>query len=83
MDESYSRSSNVDNAHLLKGDLLLINGELDDNVDPASTLQVVNALIQADKPFEQLYMPGKGHGLGGSYEFNRLCDFFIKNLQKK
>lgn len=83
VDESYSRSSNVDNAHLLKGDLLLINGELDDNVDPASTLQVVNALIKADKPFEQLYMPGKGHGLGGSYEFNRLCDFFIKNLQKK
>lgn len=83
VDESYSRSSNVDNAHLLKGDLLLINGELDDNVDPASTLQVVNALIKADKPFEQLYMPGKGHGLGGNYEFNRLCDFFIKNLQKK
>lgn len=83
VDESYSRSSNVDNAHLLKGELLLINGELDDNVDPASTLQVVNALIKADKAFEQLYMPGKGHSLGGSYEFNRLCDFFIKNLQKK
>ena len=59
VDESYSRSSNVDNAHLLKGDLLLINGELDDNVDPASTLQVVDALIKADKMFEQLYLPGK------------------------
>ena len=56
MDESYSRSSNVDNAHLLKGDLLLINGELDDNVDPASTLQVVDALIKADKMFEQLFI---------------------------
>lgn len=83
VDESYSRSSNVDNAHLLKGDLLLINGELDDNVDPASTLQVVDALIKANKPFEQLYMPGKGHSLGGDYEFKRLCNFFVRTLQQK
>lgn len=83
IDESYSRSSNVDNAHLLKGDLLLINGELDDNVDPASTMQVVDALIKADKPFEQLYMPGKGHSLGGNYEMQRLRDFFVKHLLKR
>lgn len=83
IDDSYSRSSNVDNAHLLKGDLFLINGELDDNVDPASTLQVVNALIKEDKTFDQLYMPGKGHGLGGNYEFSRLCDFFIRSLSQK
>ena len=43
IDASYSTSSNVDNAYRLKGKLLLINGELDDNVDPASTLQVVSA----------------------------------------
>ena len=47
IDASYSTSSNVDNAWRLKGKLLLINGELDDNVDPASTLQVVNALVNA------------------------------------
>mgnify|MGYP002741576716 CR=1 FL=1 len=81
VDESYRRSSNVDNAHLLKGDLLLINGELDDNVDPASTLQVVDALIKADKMFEQLYMPGKGHSLGGKYELHRLYDFFDRKLK--
>ena len=81
VDEAYSRSSNVDNAHLLKGDLLLINGELDDNVDPASTLQVVDALIKADKMFEQLYMPGKGHNLGGEYELHRLYDFFDRKLK--
>lgn len=81
VDESYSRSSNVDNAHLLKGDLLLINGELDDNVDPASTLQVVDALIKADKMFEQLYLPGKGHSLGGKYEIHRLYDFFDRKLK--
>lgn len=82
IDDSYSRSSNVDNAHLLKGDLLLINGELDDNVDPASTLQVVNALVKADKMFEQLYLPSKGHSLGGIYELHRLYRFFQKSLYK-
>lgn len=80
IDTSYSASSNVDNAWRLKGRLMLINGELDDNVDPASTLQVVNALIKANKNFEQLYLPGKGHSLGGSYEMHRIHDFFVKNL---
>ena len=80
LDESYSACSNVDNAHLLKGKLLLINGELDDNVDPASTLQVVNALVKANKNFEQLYLPGKTHSLGGPYEMHRLDDFFVKHL---
>lgn len=81
VDESYSRSSNVDNAYLLKGDLLLINGELDDNVDSASTLQVVDALVKADKMFEQLYLPGKGHSLGGSYELHRIYEFFARKLK--
>ncbi|MDD2437026.1 MAG: DPP IV N-terminal domain-containing protein [Massilibacteroides sp.] len=80
IDESYSACSNVDNAHLLKGKLLLINGELDDNVDPASTLQVVNALVKANKNFEQLYLPGRTHSLGGPYEMHRLDDFFVKHL---
>lgn len=82
VDESYSRSSNVDNAHLLKGDLLLINGEVDSNVDPASTLQVVDALVKADKMFEQLYLPGRGHSLGKPYELHRLYEFFGRKLKK-
>ena len=82
IDESYSRSSNVDNAHLLSNPLLLINGELDDNVDPASTLQVVDALIKADKPFEQLYLPGKGHNLGAPYILHRIYNFFNRQFQK-
>ncbi len=83
VDESYSRSSNVDNAHLLKGDLFLINGELDDNVDPASTLQVVKALMKADKKFEQLYLPGRDHNLGQRFEVYRMYDFFVRKLRDK
>lgn len=80
LDESYSASSNVDNAHLLKGKLLLINGELDDNVDPTSTLQVVDALMKANKNFEQLYLPGKGHSLGGTFEMHKMYDHFVRYL---
>ena len=81
VDSSYVRSSNVANAHRLRGDLLLINGELDDNVDPASTLQVVDALVRAGKMFEQLYLPGKNHNLGGRYEVRRMYDFFVRKLR--
>lgn len=80
IDESYSASSNVDNAWRLKGKLLLINGELDDNVDPASTLQVVSELMKANKNFDQLYLPGKSHSLGGAFEMHKIHDFFVKNL---
>jgi len=83
IDVSYSTSSNVDNAYRLKGKLLLINGELDDNVDPASTLQVVSALMKANKNFEQLYLPGKTHSLGGPFEMHKMHDFFVKNLLRQ
>ena len=76
----YSENSNVDNAWRLQGTLLLINGEMDDNVDPASTLQVVKALIKADKDFEQLYLPGYTHNLGDDYVTRKVFEFFYENI---
>ena len=76
----YAASSNVDNAYRLKGALLLSVGELDTNVDPSSTFQVVNALVKADKKFDLLVVPGGGHGSGGEF-FQRLQrDFFVYHL---
>lgn len=77
----YAESSNVDNAWRMNGHLLLINGELDDNVDPASTLQVVDALLKADKDFEQLYLPGHSHNLGSDYITRRTFEFLTRWLQ--
>jgi len=77
----YAASSNVDNAAKLKGRLLLIVGEMDTNVDPASTMQVVNALIKADKVFDLLVIPGGGHGMGGAYGERKMYDFFVRELQ--
>ncbi|HEX5082554.1 MAG TPA: DPP IV N-terminal domain-containing protein, partial [Blastocatellia bacterium] len=76
----YAASSNVDNANRLQGKLLLIVGEVDTNVDPASTMQVVNALIKADKTFDLLVIPGGGHGMGGAYGEKKRNDFFVHHL---
>jgi dipeptidyl aminopeptidase/acylaminoacyl peptidase len=76
----YAAASNVENAAKLQGKLLLVVGELDTNVDPSSTLQVVNALIKANKNFDLLYVPGGGHGAGGAYGQRLLEDFFVHNL---
>jgi dipeptidyl aminopeptidase/acylaminoacyl peptidase len=76
----YEASSNVVHAGKLTGKLLLVVGELDTNVDPSSTLQVVNALIRAQKDFELLFIPGAGHGSGGDYGNRRRYDFFVRHL---
>jgi dipeptidyl aminopeptidase/acylaminoacyl peptidase len=76
----YASSSNVDNAYRLQGKLLLVVPELDTNVDPSSTYQVVNALIKANKKFDFLAVPGGNHGAGGAYYQHLLQDFFVHNL---
>ena len=56
-------------------------GELDTNVDPASTMQVVNALIKADKDFDLAVVPGATHGVGEiPYLRRRRQDFFVRHL---
>jgi dipeptidyl aminopeptidase/acylaminoacyl peptidase len=76
----YIACSNVENAHKLKGRLLLSVGEMDSNVDPASTFQVVNALVKAGKTFDLLVLPGQGHSNGGPYGDRKRYDFFVRHL---
>ena len=76
----YSASSNIDNAHRLKGRLLLIVGEMDNNVPPESTLRLVDALIKSNKDFDMIFQPGGGHGGGGRHGDRRRKDFFRKHL---
>jgi dipeptidyl aminopeptidase/acylaminoacyl peptidase len=79
----YSESSNVDNAWRLQGKLMLVVGEMDRNVDPSSTFQVVARLIKANKTFSLLVVPGAGHGTRGPfarYTERNLDDFFVHNL---
>ena len=76
----YGASSNVDNAHKLRGRMMLLVPEMDTNVDPASTMQVVDALIRANKTFELVVVPGANHGAGGAFTTRKRNDWFVKNL---
>jgi len=76
----YAENSNITNAYLLKGKLMLMVGELDDNVDPASTIKLCDALIKADKDFEFVILPGMNHTGGGNYGERKRRDFFVKYL---
>ena len=76
----YAASSNVDNADKLQGKVLLVIGEMDTNVDPASSLQVVNAFVKAHKHFDMLYIPGQNHGVGILSDEHYRDDYFVHNL---
>ena len=76
----YVACSNTENAYRLEGNLLLLVGEMDTNVDPSSTMQVVNALIKHKKTFDLLVIPGANHGDGGPYGNRKRYDFFVHHL---
>lgn len=78
--EHYQQQANPTLAPNLKGKLLLVHGDLDDNVHPAATLQLVDALIKANKDFDLLIMPNKHHGLGNGYFVRKRWDYFVKYL---
>jgi dipeptidyl aminopeptidase/acylaminoacyl peptidase len=82
VDDCYARSSNTEDAHKLQGHLLLIVGELDTNVDPASTTQVVGALQKAGKAFDFMPINGTGHGAAETPYGSRLrMDFLVRHLK--
>ena len=78
----YNIEKNPDLAKNLKGHLMLVHGDVDNNVHPANTIRMVNALIRANKRFEMLMLPGQRHGFGDmtEYFFWRMADFFTKHL---
>lgn len=77
----YADNSNVTHAEKLRGALLLTVGEVDRNVDPASTMQVVRALLDHDKEFDWLVVPSAGHGAGEApWLDRRRKQFFVEHL---
>lgn len=78
----YSIQTNPEIASNLKGHLMLVHGDIDNNVHPANTIRVVNALIRANKRFDMLILPGQRHGFGdmNEYFFWRLADYYAEWL---
>jgi dipeptidyl aminopeptidase/acylaminoacyl peptidase len=79
--DNYLNQVNALLAENLKGKLLLVCGDMDDNVPPALTLQLVDALIKANKDFDLLVLPNRNHGHATDpYFTRRRWDYFVKNL---
>jgi dipeptidyl aminopeptidase/acylaminoacyl peptidase len=78
----YNIEKNQDLARNLKGHLMLSTGDIDNNVHPAGTIRVANALIKANKRFDLLILPGQRHGYGDmvEYFFWRMADYFTEYL---
>ena len=77
---NYDDQANENHAKNLKGKLLLAHGTMDDNVPPYNTLLVVDALIKANKDFDLILFPNRGHGLGEPYMVRRRWDYFVEHL---
>ena len=78
----YKITTNPEIAHKLKGHLLLVHGDIDNNVHPANTMRVVEALIEAKKRFDMLILPRQRHSFGDmdEYFYWRLVDYFSEYL---
>jgi dipeptidyl aminopeptidase/acylaminoacyl peptidase len=78
---NYDNQANQLVASNLKGKLLLAHGTTDSNVPPDNTLLIVNELIRANKDFDLLLLPNRGHGFASEpYMIRRRWDYFVRNL---
>ena len=79
--DNYANAANKTYVQNLKGKLFLIHGDMDDNVHPANTIQMVDALIKANKSFDLLIYPDRNHGITQEpYLIRRTWDYFVQNL---
>ncbi|MBN1225293.1 MAG: DPP IV N-terminal domain-containing protein [Candidatus Aminicenantes bacterium] len=81
--DNYEDQVNARLAANLKGKLLLAYGDMDDNVHPALTIQVIDELIKANKDFDMLVLPNGNHGFGAAMPYfqRRKWDYFVRNLK--
>jgi len=81
--DNYAAEANETYAKDLKGKLMLVHGQMDDNVPASNTQLVVDALVKAGKDFDLLMLPHAKHGYGvdNNYVMRRRWDYFVKNLQ--
>src|SRR5574342_640923 len=81
--DNFAASANKTYAKNLQGHLLLMHGDMDDNVHPANTIQLVNELIKANKDFDLIIAPDRTHGLNEPYFIRRRWDYFVRYLAGK
>lgn len=78
--DNFDASANKTMAKNLRGHLLLMHGDMDDNVHPANTIQLADELIKANKTFDLIMAPNRNHGLNEPYFIRRRWDYFVQYL---
>lgn len=78
--DNFESSANKTMVKNLKGKLMLMHGDMDDNVHPAMTVQVIDELIKANKAFDMIWAPNRNHGLNEPYFIRRRWDYFVEHL---
>ena len=78
--DNFANEANMSLVANLKGHLLLMHGDMDDNVHPAMTIQMVDALIKANKTFDLIIAPNRPHSLNEPYFIRRRWDYFVEHL---
>ncbi len=78
--DNFEEEANKTHAANLEGKLLLMHGDMDENVHPANTIQVVDELIKANKDFDLIIAPNRAHGLNEPYVVRRRWDYFVEHL---
>jgi dipeptidyl aminopeptidase/acylaminoacyl peptidase len=78
--DNFETSANKTMAKNLRGHLLLMHGDMDDNVHPANTIQLVDELIKANRTFDLILLPNRAHGLNEPYVIRRRWDYFVQYL---
>ena len=78
--DNFENSANKSMAKNLKGHLMLMHGDMDDNVHPANTVQLIDELEKANKAFDLVWAPNRNHGLNEPYFIRRRWDYFVEHL---
>ncbi|MDG1426619.1 MAG: S9 family peptidase [Flavobacteriales bacterium] len=80
----YDENSPINHVDKLKGDYLLIHGSADDNVHVQNSMEMISALVRANKKFDLFIYPDKNHGIYGGntrlHLYQKMTDFILKNL---
>ena len=82
--EGYDSNSPINHVDSLKGNYLLIHGSADDNVHYQNSMEMMDALVNANKQFDLMIYPNKNHGIYGGntrlHLYNKMTNYLIKNL---
>jgi dipeptidyl-peptidase-4 len=82
--DGYDENSPINHVDKLKGSYLLVHGSADDNVHYQNTMEMIDALVKANKEFDLFIYPNKNHGIYGGttrlHLFNKMTNFLLEKL---